>query len=156
MNNTNCYLAPVLFACCALLYSTNVLPEQKAKKSYTVDFNNPPEKTETLNEIKDRINSTFADQPNMRMMIYGRGLAFFLDPGTIQNTSLQFNSNNQSAQKEIADLKSKNVDLIVCEKPENRSIRKITTDLDGRHLSTHKQNDRITHLKQQGYICIKP
>ena len=156
MKTTNCYLVPALLACCALLFSTNILSAQKSNKTYSVDFNNPQENNETLNEIKDRINSSYADQPDIRMMIYGRGLALFLDPGTIQNTSLQFNSNNQPVQKEITDLKSKNVDFIICEKPKNRSIRKITTDLDGRHFNALNQNERLTHLNQQGYNCIKP
>lgn len=150
-----CHLLTTLTYAALLISGSALSEETKTKQNtvYKVDFNYPKNNNKIQADSENRFN---AENENLRILLYGKGLALFLEPGTIKNTKLQFNDSNQSAKNEIYRLKSQGENFIVCENPSKDVKNNIENDFNNPEMNSISASDRLKRLHDLGYTCIKP
>ncbi|MBT8440715.1 MAG: hypothetical protein KJO91_13360, partial [Gammaproteobacteria bacterium] len=93
---------------------------------------------------------------SVEILLYGKGVALLVEPGTIKNTKLQFNNSNKFIQTEINNLKHQGIKLIVCEKSPGVLNRNIETDFNNPEMHKLSPAARFQYLRSLGHLCIKP
>lgn len=149
------YIVALLF-CTLLLFSSSASSENintKQKTIYRVDFNYPENNNSTEVNSQTRINT---DNDNLKILLYGKGAALLLEPGIIKNTKLQLNDSNQSLKTEINNLKNQGINFIVCEHPIKGLSSNLENDFNNPEMQNSSAAARLQHLKNLGYLCIKP
>ena len=76
-----------------LLFASNVTADnypQKKKKTYKVDFNNPEMQVKKLNNQQNKVTTEGTVDPELKILLFGKGHVLSLDPGTIKNTKIEY------------------------------------------------------------------
>ena len=128
---------------------------QKQKNGYKVDFDNPETPAKALNDTQNKNKSTDTENPELKILLFGKGHALVLEPGKMKNTRLEYGNTDNSLPAKVTELENQGVKYIICDPPvtntKNSNKDHITTN-----ISNTTSSSELTRLRAMGYHCTEP
>lgn len=141
-----------------LLFSGDISAEihsQKQKKVYKVDFDNPETPAKAFNDTQNKNRSTDTENPEFKILLFGKGHALVLEPGAMKNTRLEYGNTENSLPAKVTELENQGVKYIICEPPVTN-----TQNSNKDHYTTNTSNttsaSELARLRALGYHCAEP
>ncbi|HHJ35032.1 MAG TPA: hypothetical protein ENJ87_04635 [Gammaproteobacteria bacterium] len=132
------------------LLSTNTAIAEKIYTgnayTYEVDFDNPASQSRLMGDIQHQVDTT---ESGLNIILFGNGLALYLDTNVTRNTRLEYGTPGPEIQEKIKKLETQGVNFIICTAPSSNK----------RHYSTGTSkvaiDTELQRLKAAGYGCGK-
>ena len=141
-----------------LLFTGNIIADnhsQKQKNIYNVDFDNPKIATKAFNDTQIKNDTTDTENPELKILLFTKGHALVLEPGTMKNTRLEYGNTDNSLQTKVTELEKQGVKYIICEPPVTNT-KNSNNKLYNTNISNTTSASELTRLRAMGYQCVEP
>ena len=148
-----------LLAAITLLFTGSVIADDyspKQKTVYKVDFDNPETQTKVLNNTQNKISTADTENPELKILLFGRGHALLLEPGAINNTKLKYGETEESLQAKVTELENQGIKYIICEPPATNTKNSNKNNIYNTNISNTTSDSELTRLRAMGYKCVEP
>ncbi len=140
-----------------LLFSGDIIADnhsQKQQNVYKVDFDNTKTATKAFNDTQIKNESTDIENPQLKILLFAKGHALVLQPGTMKNTKLVYGNTDDSLQTKMTQLEKQGVKYIICEPPAN--TKNSNNTFYNTNISNTTPASELTRLRAMGYQCAEP
>ena len=145
-----------LLTAITLLFTGSVIADDyspKQKTVYKVDFDNPKTQTKVLNDTQYKANT---ENPELKILLFGKRHALLLEPGAINNTKLKYGETEESLQAKVTELENQGIKYIICEPPSNINTSNIEKNIYKTNKNNTATDAELSRLKALGYKCVEP
>lgn len=148
-----------LLTAITLLFTGSVIADDyspKQKTVYKVDFDNPKTQTKALNNTQNKTNTADTENPELKILLFGRGHALLLEPDAINNTKLKYGETEESLQAKVTELENQGIKYIICEPPATNTKNSNKNNIYNTNISNTTSASELTRLRAMGYKCVEP
>ena len=154
-SNTLYYLLTAV----TLFFTGNIIADDyspKQKTVYKVDFDNPETQTKALNNSQNKTSTADTENPELKILLLGKGHALVLEPGAINNTKLKYGETEESLQAKVTELENQEIKYIICKNPSANTKKSNKNNTYNTSISNTTSASELARLRAMGYKCVEP